>query len=342
MDIVHTAEQQRAVYSLIDGVNPYGGVQSLGGYAGTGKTTCIKSLREYFKSFAVVAYTGKAANVLRRKGIPAQTIHSLIYIPEDVCGQTHFVRRDELEDVRGFIVDEASMVGRVIYHDLLSFGLPIILVGDHGELEPVERGLNLMNQPDFTLETIHRNAGDIPRFAEWVRHGEPSAMFNCRDGSVRLVREPSKEVVLATDQIICGFNKPRVGLNKLMRSLLGKSGLIEAGERVMCLRNDTSTGAFNGLQGVAARVEVQDEKFIMDFKTDSRLHRKLRIDPDQFGKEKAPDWNGDSNGHPFDYAYAITCHKAQGDEWDDVVVLEQRCRHWDHKRWAYTAASRAR
>ena len=45
--------------------------------------------------------------------------------------------------------------------------------------------------------------------------------------------------------------------------------------------------------------------------------------------------------NPFDYAYAITCHKAQGDQFGNVIVYEQRCDNWDHVRWSYTAASRA-
>jgi ATP-dependent exoDNAse (exonuclease V) alpha subunit len=45
---------------------------------------------------------------------------------------------------------------------------------------------------------------------------------------------------------------------------------------------------------------------------------------------------------PFDYSYAVTCHKAQGGEWAHVLVIEQRVGTWDHARWAYTAASRAR
>ena len=47
--------------------------------------------------------------------------------------------------------------------------------------------------------------------------------------------------------------------------------------------------------------------------------------------------------YEFAYAYAITCHKAQGSEWNKVLVFEE----WfpnvaeEHKRWLYTAATRA-
>ena len=45
----------------------------------------------------------------------------------------------------------------------------------------------------------------------------------------------------------------------------------------------------------------------------------------------------------FNYGYAITCHKAQGSEWDNIVVMEE----WfpndleTHCRWLYTALTRA-
>src|SRR3954447_26441989 len=73
-------EQRAAVDRLLSFPSP---VQTLGGYAGTGKTTVIRTLNEELPLFAVCAYTGKAANVLRRKGVAASTIHSLIFKARD-------------------------------------------------------------------------------------------------------------------------------------------------------------------------------------------------------------------------------------------------------------------
>ena len=54
----------------------------LGGLAGTGKSTIVLHLHKALPNFAVCAFTGKAANVLRQKGVlTASTIHSLIYKP---------------------------------------------------------------------------------------------------------------------------------------------------------------------------------------------------------------------------------------------------------------------
>src|SRR5262249_58694638 len=162
-----TEEQRAAVEGLISGLSDRQ-VQTLGGYAGTGKTTCIRELSRLRPGFGVCAFTGKAAAILRRKGIgDATTIHGLIYIREDIAGELSFrLRPKPSEDVSGFIVDESSMVAEQVYKDLLSFGLPCIFVGDHGQLEPVADKFNLMHRPDFTLEPTHRNAGDIPRSAD--------------------------------------------------------------------------------------------------------------------------------------------------------------------------------
>ena len=44
----------------------------------------------------------------------------------------------------------------------------------------------------------------------------------------------------------------------------------------------------------------------------------------------------------FDYGYCITCHKAQGSEYNKVLVFEEYLRGSDHARWLYTAATRAK
>src|SRR4051812_17148768 len=70
---------------------------ALGGYAGTGKTTIIAHLATNHFSVAVCAYCGKAAHVLRSKGVDATTIHSLIYVPfQDAQGRTRYRKRKDL------------------------------------------------------------------------------------------------------------------------------------------------------------------------------------------------------------------------------------------------------
>jgi exodeoxyribonuclease-5 len=330
-------------------------VQTLGGYGGTGKTTVIRALRERLPGFAVCAFTGKAANVLRGKGLDdASTIHSLIYKPHEATyrdkeGRLHtrvmFELRDNV-DCRGFIVDEASMVSRGIYEDLRSFDRPLILVGDHGQLPPVSHdAFNPMLNPDLTLETVHRNAGEIAHFADFIRRGNPAVEWKrhpkhtgraVRFTTLREMEEP--DWLDDEFQVICAFNKTRVEVNKAARRALGRTGSRPVpDDRVMCLQNDHDQGLFNGMQGVV----VSEDKGDMIFEACGRQY-KVEYVPEQFHNEQRPEGRDPSGRVPFDFAYCVTCHKAQGDEWDHVVVIEQKCKHWEHARWAYTAASRAR
>ena len=344
-----TDEQLAVVEYLTDFTKD---IQTLGGLAGTGKTTVIKTLTERLPRFAVCAYTGKAANVLRRKGISAaSTIHSLIYKPEEVVTwvngkrrvTTRWIRRDRVP-YDGFIVDEASMVSESIHFDLLSYDLPIIYVGDHGQLPPVEGNLNLMTNPDVTLTTIHRNAGEIARFAQFIRHGYPPIDWKQhRDytGEVQFIDMAAMvddSFAKGDNQIITAYNSTRVGINALVRHMRGcPADRPVVGDRVICLQNDRTIGVFNGMQGTITAI-VGDE---MTFLADEDRPYRVRFIPEQFGSVHKP--KRDRKGRiPFDYTYAVTCHKAQGDEWDQVLVFEQRCRGWEHARWAYTAASRAR
>lgn len=309
----------------------------------TGKTTVIRSLVERLPDFAICAYTGKATQVLRRKGIQASTIHSLIYRPiplED--GGVEFQLRDGSEfGYSGVIVDEASMVGRDVYDDLRSLDVPLIFVGDHGQLEPVGGGgFNLMERPDITLEKIHRNAGEIALFAEHLRRGREAGDWESR-GQVHVITAQDLQdsgSVGEADQIIVAYNRTRCEINAMARENLGRPEDRPAvGDRVICLQNDRRIGVFNGMQGVVA--EIDCDRRLMTFRSAEQDYR-LRYVPEAFGAERTPERR--SGLVPFDYAYCITCHKAQGDEYDHVLVIEQKCSRWSHERWAYTAASRAK
>lgn len=340
-----TKRQKLVLCKLVNGIRKENkDEQTLGGFAGTGKTTVINYLVQFFPNFGVAAYTGKAANVLRKKGLSgASTIHSKIYKPYFENGAVYF---DLAEDpgCEGFIIDEASMVSEDIYYDLKSFGKPMIFVGDHGQLEPVGSSFNLMAKPDYTLEEIHRNAGEIAHFAEHLRKGFTAKSFRGSKSKVNLItkKQMSNDILLEVDQVICAYNKTRVATNNRIRKALGYEGIINEGERVMCLRNNKTLGLFNGMQGTVERLYKKKNKHYMDFLFDGALIKEICYDPNTFGEEK-PKFNmGSASPNPFDYAYCITAHKSQGDEWEKVLVIEQKCPNWSHKRWTYTAASRAK
>ncbi len=342
-----TEEQKNVIRGIIERMN-HEQVITFGGVAGCGKSTIISVLLEALsrrqQTFQAAAYTGKAANVLRKKGVSAKTIHSTIYVPyKDENDNTYWELASRFDPnvstIDGFIIDEASMVSKEIHDDLVSFGKPIIYVGDHGQLEPIGTKFNVMANPMFKLETVHRNAGEIAHFAQHIRLGRPASSF---DGSskVQVVTASSVEDshLSAVDQVIVAFNKTRSEINRRVRSFRKiEPAHVVQGEKVICLRNNRVERLFNGMQGIVTMVH---KRYRFDFISDGMIYKNVKYDHKQFGEETNK-FEFDQDANPFDYAYAITCHKAQGDQFGNVIVFEQRCEKWDHVRWAYTAASRA-
>ena len=346
MAIELTDKQKYVLYKTVTDIK--NGVEEvkIGGYAGTGKTTIIKYLVKFFPDFGTAAYTGKAANVMRKKGIASSTIHSRIYKPTFENGVVYWDLTPDL-GCEGFIIDESSMVSEIIYDDLLTFNNQRIFVGDHGQLEPVDSKFNLMEKPNYTLEEIHRFAGDIARFAEYLRKGFSASSFKCEDGTVEFRHDREHQIpmdlMLGVDQIICAFNKTRVNLNAKIRAAKGYTDILHVGEKIMCLRNNRKLALFNGMQGIVTHLSTgrYGRKFL-DFQFDDMIIEGIPYDTSCFGQESYKIKHGSDTPNPFDYAPVITCHKSQGDEFGSVLVIEQICKNWQHKRWAYTAASRAK
>lgn len=342
MEFVKLTDEQQNAVNYVQKHLKHKRFIAIGGYAGTGKSTCLTELIKLYPKFLICAFTGKASNVLRKKGLNAQTIHSTIYNCEK-HGDTFYFRLKtpaQLHGATGFFVDEASMVNKDLLKDLESFGLPIVFLGDHGQLEPVGGYSNIMQNPDVTLETIHRNANSIARFADFLRQGN-SAINWQSDDNVKLISKKSltPDHMLMFDQIICGFNKTRLSVNNHMRQIYRFDGKPQKNERIICLKNNKNHMVYNGMQGKINSIHGK----ILTFTTDEGRTISLPIDLNQFSKEKLLESaEHERNIGFFDFAYCITCHKAQGDEWDNVLVLEEKTKLWDYTRWAYTAASRAR
>lgn len=337
-------QQKSIIKEILKFKNP---VQKLAGYAGTGKSCVIKHLCEVLPNFAVCAYTGKAVSVLKKRGITnASTIHSLIYRAyEDENNHVRFELCDRI-DYEGIIVDEASMVGKDIYYDLLSFKKPVIFVGDHGQLEPIgDLSYNLMENADYVLTEIHRNAGEIAHFANYIRNGYRPSSWQHRNGCSDKIKFLSKnsydQVITEVDQIICAYNKTRAKINIDVREKLGrKIDFPQISDRIICLKNNKSKGIFNGMQGYIGW--FHDKNFIqfvsdicVDVKIDLSLFNCVKYDIEYFEQNE-------NSPNPFDYAYCLTCHKAISDEFDKVLVIEQKCDLWTHSKWCYTAATRAK
>jgi exodeoxyribonuclease-5 len=322
---------------------------TLGGYAGCGKTTLVSHLIREWPGVAVAALCGKAAAVLRSKGVEsAQTIHSLIYEPVDVGGRITFRKRHHLESwIKTVVIDEASMVSTPIYGDLLSFGLPVLFVGDHGQLEPIGENPRLMVNPEVRLEKIHRQAADNPilRLATAFRENRRVPNWIAPGGELviggRDVFWDAVDAVDGTEQFICGFNRTRHEVNARVRAKLGRRDVLWRGDRVICLKNNRPCGIFNGQQFEALDVVECGANLWLRLLTDDGETISVDARKAQFGADLDKDHRG-NDVCLFDYAYCVTCHKFQGSESPKAVVLEELARGWEARRWRYTAVTRAR
>lgn len=320
----------------------------LAGYAGTGKTTIARVLAEDVGSVCFASFTGKAAHVMRTKGCHgAKTIHSLIYeYLDDDRGQPTFALNQQSDVKRAglVVVDECSMVGREIGEDLLSFRRPVLVLGDPAQLPPVTgAGYFTGGTPDFMLTEIRRQELESPvlRLATSIRQGESLMLSDDPLCRVQRKADADPEAWRTHDQIIVGTNALRRKVNDRVRERMGFGDwLPKPTERVICLRNSKELGLFNGQMWDVAACEENGRKLALSVTDDGRTVE-CNAHPEHFRGQAVPQASK-RNAEEFDFAYAITGHKAQGSEWPSVLAFDQSSVFGDDaQRWLYTVVTRA-
>lgn len=352
----------------------------LAGFAGTGKTTLAKYVQSGKTIFA--AFTGKAAYVLKQKGCEAFTIHQLIYQPKErsrerllalqtkLANTTDEVEIKKLEADIAFehkklnspnfvlnpdspikeadllVIDECSMVSHQMAEDLMSFGTKILALGDPAQLPPVfGSGFLAGRSPDISLTEIHRQALENPilRIATGLRNRQLPAIDNDMVvpwGSI----EP--EEALTFEQILVGRNRTRKAANDRVRGLKGiaDSDIPVSGDRLVCLRNDHEVGLLNGSTWTVDECYDPGDEFIDLIVTDGAETLAVQAHKHHFmvkDDRPLPFWIR-KEAQEFDFGYALTVHKAQGSEFDSVLVFDESDAFGnDRFRWLYTAATRA-
>ncbi|MBA1345967.1 AAA family ATPase [Rhizobium sp. WYCCWR 11146] len=157
--------------------------------------------------------------------------------------------------VKIVIIDECSMIRNDTYSDLLSLELPIMLVGDPGQLPAVEGSnpppslVTDTHEADVMLENVvrqHGNSsilelativrrGEIPEFGESKRDGEHVVYKDargCRGNIEKIFEKAGVEYPEYFDQIICGRNVTRFAINDYMKRRHGIRHIFPVGERV--------------------------------------------------------------------------------------------------------------
>ncbi len=289
-----------------------------------------------------------------------------------------FKRRENIEkSIKLIVLDEASMVSDDVMYDLLQFGVKMIICGDNAQLPPVE-GLNTyLKEPDFTLRQIVRQQLDNPIiklsqmaregiYIPYGRYGDSVSVLNKRF----FTGEKRRHCLTTADQIICGINKTRTAINNEIRSMLNRGPFPESGDKLICTLNNweqfiDSDFRFNLVNGIIGTVYnpfydsstgIGFMQFKVDF-LDELCPEALPFDTGIFTDGRYIYKHGDyfasydEDGEPsgaytlnrFEYGYCISCHKAQGSEFDNTVIFDESYAFKeDRNRWLYTAITRTK
>jgi exodeoxyribonuclease V alpha subunit len=348
------------------------------GGPGTGKSTVIRGVIAALSSLSdgakvlLAAPTGRAAKRMAEiTGCEALTIHRLLEFSPD----TWTFQRDENEplDADLLVVDEASMLDLLLASALFRAvppGMQVLLVGDADQLPSVGFGnvfADLIRSgavPLVRLSHVFRQAREsrIVTNAHRVNQGRmpilertPDFRFVALEDNAKVaefIRDAAlyyRSHGMAPDEInvLTPMRRTETGvvaLNKLLQDALnppaGGKTQIEAGEavlregdKVMQIRNNYVKEVFNGDMGIVETIgaredsgdEDEDERIIVNYQGARVTYAKTELDQ-------------------LVLAYACTIHKAQGSEYEGVVLIPIVRQHWImlQRNLLYTAITRAR
>lgn len=386
MELELTNEQIFAIYKGEDwfkkGNNQ---VFEISGAAGTGKTSCVRYLIERlgleYDQVLFIAYMGKAVSQLARNGLPAKTLHSTIYNYEEIPARDengelifkpngrlkmvgHFEKKDRIgHGIKLIVLDEGSTVNKQLAEDLLSFGIPVIVLGDLNQLPPPFGDSYFLKDPDVILTQIMRQKeGDpIIWLSQEVLHDRPLKYGVYGNSAVIRREDLSDYQIKNSDIVLTGTNSLRYEINNFYRKKIYQYKNLDyphVGEKLICRKNnwdrsiDHGIYLTNGTTGYCTYVERESydgRRIKIDFKPDfsKSEHRNLYIDYKRLMTQNLN--NDDPNSiaqrsiyDEFEFAYAITVHSSQGSQWKNVLFFVERFMNAeDFKKFLYTGITRA-
>jgi len=346
----------------------------LAGYAGTGKSSTISFMIDMIGidhgNVLFATLTGKAATVLRMKGLNANTVHRSFYNCRPYKDRLIISKKKRLEsNISLIVLDEFSMIPDDMIYDILSFGIPVIATGDPGQLPPlfINNSYLTEGKADVVLTEIMRTDDEsgIIEIATMVRKGIIPKVGEY--GRSRVLDDRSKLRDLSSyDKVLCWTHKTRRCLNLIIRDELGiRSRYPVEKDVINFLHNDYDhkieylgipINVINGLECVVlrdtrmikgglqtvcrpkfvksnVRFKVNSNKLIYDGYYEKVPELKYMIvDDKKEGRKRVY----------TDFGYCITVHSSQGSEYPNVLVLAEMPSHRpEYKEWLYTAVTRA-
>jgi exodeoxyribonuclease-5 len=365
-------------------------VFEIAGSAGTGKTTIIMYLIERLgldiNQVLFLSFMGKAACRMAMEGLPAKTIHSAIYryekkILRDERGRIvydennrpkkvgQFVLKDKIgKGIKLIVLDEGGTVSEKLAEDLLSFGIPVIVLGDLNQLPPVFGKSYFLKEPDIILTKIMRQeeGNPIVYLAKRVLENRP-LNIGVYGSSEVIPRSSLKEFHFTrSDVVLTETNRLRWNVNNYFRKNIKKYKQLDfphVGEKVICRKNNWSRSIkknfylTNGMSGFVYDVfksTFNGKTMVMDFRPDftDGVFKNVKFNynymyalPSSVNYEdeaSMPAYLRDIHTDRFEYAYAITVHLSQGSQYNRVLYLKEGIVGGaDQQKLIYTAITRA-
>ncbi len=340
------------------------------GGPGTGKTTIIKAVVNLLKSYdnlktsdiALLAPTGRSAKRMSESvGAYASTIHKFLKWNKET--ETFQVNDYSKASEKVIIIDEASMIDIFLFDSLLRgihLNSKLILIGDENQLPSIGPGdvlydlLRMDGIKSKCLNKIYRvkkgsyisvlakDIKDKKVFDKFDEYSDFKFISSSDDNILSYVSEISKKIIskkinIDDYQILAPMYKGINGidnLNEIMAEIFnGKEVKHQIGDKyyrvndkVIQLVNDVENNVFNGDIGYIKDIDYVDKKMVVtiDFMGNKVIYKQGEFDR-------------------FTLAYAISIHKAQGSEYDNVVVvLAKSFRRMFYNKLIYTGITRAK
>lgn len=375
-------KQEQGLKILLDRYNKGEQYSVLSGYAGAGKSTLIKFIVQALgftdDKVGYATPTGKAAQVLNNLGhSQATTIHRLLYDwRPQANGKFYRIRKMVLPKL--VIVDEVSMIPIEFITELLTHKEShVIFCGDPFQIPPIDPTTDnhLLDTPHVFLNEVHRQSldSDIIKLSMDIRENKILNPYFGKDAQIYNKSDLVTGMYTWADQVVCSTNKMRKQINSTVIKKLGFTKDIEEGMKIICLKNewdilsDKLNPMVNGTIGTLSNVREVTITYPFRFKIDpypgiradlitdtGDKYTNLLFDKEEIvtgiphfidPKTRYRIYKACSDALPIsaNYGYAITGHKAQGSQWNKVLVIEENFPFdkEDHQKWLYTASTRS-